>query len=179
MEDQRIKKTTDAGRERPIVDEVRAPAEDAMVSVEERRKMFRELMSEVLPKPPTVPGWRFTWLSTTNQYDPIHRRLRMGYELVKANELPGLENFRVNSGTFEGCIQVNEMILAKLPEEVYQMIMAESHYYAPADEEQRLKANVVLPDEDREGRRLGSIEGDGYASINDAGVRHRRAPTFS
>lgn len=172
MEDQRIKKTTDPAREsRAVEDQARAAADEHMATVEERRRMFREFASEILPKPPAIPGWRFTWLSTTNTYDPIFRRLRMGYELVKANELQGMENFRVNSGTFEGCVQVNEMILAKLPEELYQDIMAEYHYHAPNAEEQRLKANVVLPDTDRDGRQIGSIEGDGYQSLG--AVRHK------
>lgn len=178
MEDQRISKSSDPARgDRDADSKKRTASTEQLASPATRRSLFREFSSEVLPTPSDVPGWRFTWLSTENKYDPVHRRLRIGYELVKASELPNMENFRVNSGIFEGCVQVNEMILAKIPEDLYQEIMAEFHFHAPNAEEQRLKSNTVLPDEDRNGRQIGSAEGDGYASLGEA-VRRRHQPTF-
>ena len=95
--DSRIKRTSRADREsRAQQDESRAAPEEHMVSSEERRRMFRsEWLQEALPTPPEIPGFHLCWLSTTNQYDPIHKRLRMGYTPVKAEELPGFENFKV------------------------------------------------------------------------------------
>jgi hypothetical protein len=90
--DKRLKKNTSAGREnRGVNDLDRGPIEDSLVSSDERRKMFRsEWMQEALPNPPAIPGFHLCWLSTTNQYDPIHKRVRLGYTPVKAEDVkPG------------------------------------------------------------------------------------------
>ena len=115
--DNRLKKNTNSGRENrgAIVDKTRAAPEDSFVSSEERRRMFRsEWMQEALPTPPEIPGFHLCWLSSTNQYDPIHKRLRMGYTPVKAEELPGFENYHVKAGELEGHVACNEMILYKM-----------------------------------------------------------------
>ena len=93
--DDRLKKNTRAGREsRSSEDDSRKAPEEKFVSSEERRRAFRsEWLQEALPTPPEIPGFHLCWLSTTNQYDPIHKRLRMGYELVKAAEVSGFEAY--------------------------------------------------------------------------------------
>ena len=99
--DNRLKKNLNAGRENrgATADASRAAPEEKFVSSEERRRMFRsEWLQEALPTPPEIPGFHLCWLSSTNQYDPIHKRLRMGYTPVKAEELPGFENYRVKAG---------------------------------------------------------------------------------
>jgi len=103
------------------------------------------------------------WLSTTNQYDPIHKRMRMGYTPVKAEEIQGFENYRVKSGEQQGLLSVNEMVLYKLPEDLYQEMMAEMHHYAPMDEQEKIKVqqDQILNAKDSDGKRLGQIEGDG------------------
>ena len=121
------------------------------------------------------PAFHYCWLSTTNQSDPVYRRLQLGYELVRADELPlmALQN-RVPSGEFEGCISINEMILAKIPNELYQEIMAINHYERPLQEEELLRANMELDEADSDGHRLGQVYGDG---IQNLGQRVRR-PVF-
>ena len=164
--DNRLKKNTNAGRENrgATADKSRAAPEEGFVSSEERRRMFRsEWVQEALPTPPEIPGFHLCWLSTTNQYDPIHKRLRMGYTPVKAEELPGFENYRVKAGEQEGFVACNEMVLYKMPEEIYQEIMAEMHHYAPMDEQEKIKVqqDQLLNAKDSNGKRLGQVEGDG------------------
>jgi len=164
--DNRLKKNTNAGRESrgATADKSRAAPEEGFVSSEERRRMFRsEWVQEALPTPPEIPGFHLCWLSTTNQYDPIHKRLRMGYTPVKAEEIPGFENYRVKAGEQEGFVACNEMVLYKMPEEIYQEIMAEMHHYAPMDEQEKIKVqqDQLLNAKDSNGKRLGQVEGDG------------------
>ena len=167
--DERIVRKSDSSREtRKVEDVQRAGADQATVSSAERRKMFREFIQEALPTPPAIPGWHFVWLSTTNQYDPIYKRMRMGYEPVKAEEIPGYENYRVKSGEFEGLISVNEMVLFKIPQDFYQEIMEEYHYNMPNEEEERLRANAVGGEQDSNGRKLGGFDKDdeGFKSLS-------------
>lgn len=175
--DNRLKRNNSAGREsRAIDDENRSAPETKMVSSEERRRMFRsEWQQEALPTPPAIPGFHLCWLSTTNQYDPIHKRMRMGYTPVKAEEIQGFENYRVKSGEQEGLLSVNEMVLYKLPEDLYQEMMAEMHHYAPMDEQEKIKVqqDQILNAKDSDGKRLGQIEGDGMNFDLT-----RAAPTF-
>ena len=177
--DDRLKKNVNAGREsRAREDFSRRAPEEHMVSSEERRRMFRsEWLQEALPKPPEIPGFHLCWLSTTNQYDPIHKRLRMGYEPVKADELPGFENYKVKSGELEGFISCNEMVLYKMPLDVYQDIMAEMHHYAPLDEQEKIKVQqeqLIEQSRDSRGRALVQTEGNGM-DID----RTLKAPSFS
>ena len=164
--DNRLKKNTNAGRESrgATADKSREAPEEGFASSQERRRMFRsEWVQEALPTPPEIPGFHLCWLSTTNQYDPIHKRLRMGYTPVKAEELPGFENYHVKAGEQEGFVACNEMVLYKMPEEVYQEIMAEMHHYAPMDEQEKIKVqqDQLLNAKDSNGKRLGQVEGDG------------------
>lgn len=167
--DDRIKKNTREDRgSRAAEDASRAAPEQSFVSSEERRRMFRsEWIQESLPTPPTIPGFHTCWLSTTNGYDPIHKRLRMGYSPVTIEEVPGFENYRVKAGEHVGFIACNEMLLYKLPNDVYQDIMAELHHYAPQDEADKIRLQAEQQiGRDSNGRRLGSVEGDGIDNLN-------------
>ena len=176
--DNRLKKNTDAGREnRAVDDRSRAAPEEKFVSSEERRRMFRsEWMQEALPTPPEIPGFHLCWLSSTNQYDPIHKRTRMGYTQVKSEEISGFDNYRVKSGEHEGFVSCNEMLLYKLPMDIYQEIMMEMHHHAPLDEQEKIKVqqDQLLNSKDSTGKRLGMVEGDGMNFDQTA-----RVPTFS
>lgn len=85
----------------------------------------------VLPNPPQIPGYRTIWLSTTNQQDSIARRMQLGYQFVKPDDLPGFELAAMKTGEYVGCIGINEMILCKLPEELWNIYMEELHHVAP------------------------------------------------
>jgi len=163
--DDRLKKNANAGREsRALEDNSRKAPEDNFVSSEERRRAFRsEWLQEALPTPPAIPGFHPCWLSTTNQYDPIHKRLRMGYTPVKAEEVQGFEAYKVKSGEHEGFVACNEMLLFKIPMDVYQDIMAEMHHHAPLDEQEKIRVQQeqLLNARDSTGKSLVQIEGSG------------------
>jgi len=179
MMDDRLKKNTRAGREsRSSEDDSRKAPEEKFVSSEERRRAFRsEWLQEALPTPPEIPGFHLCWLSTTNQYDPIHKRLRMGYELVKAAEVSGFEAYKVKSGELEGCVSCNEMVLYKLPMDLYQEIMMEMHHNAPLDEQDKIKIQqeqLQSNARDSNGRALIQLENGGTAFDQNV-----KTPVFS
>jgi len=110
---------------------------------DERLTEFRkQFYQSVLPDLPKIPGWHVCWLTTTNPADSIQRRTRLGYEPIKASEIPGWEYASIKTGTYEGCIGVNEMIAFKLPLELYEAFMYESHHAQPLAEEEKL-SNAV------------------------------------
>mgnify|MGYP003333888079 CR=1 FL=1 len=121
--DSRLKKNLSAGgrESRASLDRVREAPQDQFVSSEERRKMWKdEWTQSALPNVPDMPGWHLCWLSSTNAYDSIDKRIRLGYVPVKADEMPGFDNYRVKAGEQTGYIACNEMILYKIPMDVYQ-----------------------------------------------------------
>ena len=94
-------------------------------------------------------------------------RSRMGYEPVKAEELPGFDHYRSKSGEFEGCVSINEMILFKIPQEIYQEIMEEYHFNMPNEEENRIQSNASDAVRDSSGKKLGGFDKDdeGFQSL--------------
>jgi hypothetical protein len=177
--DDRIKKNLSAGREtRASQDASRAAPEEGFVSSQERRKMFRsEWLQEALPSPPPIPGFHLCWLSSNNQYDPIHKRVRLGYQPVKADELPGFDTYKVKAGEHVGFVACNEMLLYKLPEDIYQEMMLELHYHAPMEEQEKIKIQQeqLLGERDSNGKTLVTIEGNGV----DFDAKYKPLPVFS
>jgi hypothetical protein len=113
----------------------------------ERLDAFRDKwQNSALPDIPgsAIPGMHLCWLSTTNTYDSIDKRMALGYEPVKASDLgKGFEGLgKMSSGKFEGCITCNEMILFKLPEDVYQEVMHLLHLEDPLEHQRNITANV-------------------------------------
>ena len=164
MTDDRLIKSN-AGREsRAKEDTVRKS--DGLVSTtpENMRAMMEKFIQEALPEAPEVPGFHTCWLSTTSQYDPIHKRVRLGYSPVIADEIVGFDHLKVKSGENVGHISVNEMVLYKIPEDMYQAIMAHFHHYAPKEEAEKLTVQqdqVIGGMRDSKGRPLVHREGDG------------------
>ena len=177
--DSRLKKSNSAGsREtRASEDASRMAPEESFVSSEERRKMWKdEWTQSALPNAPRIPGWHVCWLSTTNSYDSIDKRIRLGYVPVTADEVQGFENYRVKAGEHIGHIACNEMLLYKIPEEAYQEIMAHFHHEAPLEEANKIKVQAEQQvGRDSSGRRLGQVEGDGLGDID----KPLPAPTFA
>lgn len=167
--DDRLKK--DIGR-RDVrsspVDTLRQSAEDRFQSSRERRRAFREFEQAVLPPVPQIPGFHTCWLSTTNQYDPIHRRERIGYVRVKPEEVPGFDSMTVKSGEFSGSVSCNEMVLFKIAEEDYQDMMEYYHHERPIEESDRLSRSYeTLAQQFEAAHKSGgklTVEGDGMAS---------------
>jgi hypothetical protein len=160
--DSRLKKSLQAGgrNDRASEDASRRPPEEKFMSAQERRKMWSdEWTQSALPKTPQIPGWHLCWLSTTNAYDTIDKRMRLGYVPVTADELPGFDTYRVKAGEHVGHISCNEMLLFKLPMDVYQEVMAHMHYEAPLQEVDRIYAQAdSLGAQDSSGRRLVQME---------------------
>ena len=177
--DSRLKKTLNAGgrESRSSQDLSRAAPEEAFISKQERRKMWSdEWTQSALPKVPDIPGWHLCWLSTTNGYDSIDKRMRLGYVPVKADELPGFDNYRVKAGEDIGFIACNEMRLYKLPMEIYQEVMTEMHHEAPMEEADKVQVQIeqLQGNRDSSGRSLGSVEGEGFGNLN----RNVQTPVF-
>jgi hypothetical protein len=168
--DSRLKKSLNAGgREtRASEDASRAAPEEKFMSAQERRKMFSdEWTQSALPKLPEIPGWHLCWLSTTNSYDSIDKRVRLGYVPVKTEEIPGFENFRVKAGEHAGFIACNEMLLFKIPMDVYQDIMLHMHHEKPMEESEKIRVQLenLQGARDSSGRSLGRVEGEGFGEI--------------
>jgi len=113
----------------------------------ERLDAFRDKWANsALPDIPagTIPGYHLCWLSTTNTYDSIDKRIALGYEPVKAVELGnGFGSLgKMSSGKFEGCVSCNEMILFKLPEDIYQEVMRMLHLEDPLEHQKNITAQV-------------------------------------
>ena len=177
--DSRLKKTLNAGgrESRSSQDSSRAAPEEAFISKQERRKMWSdEWTQSALPKVPEIPGWHLCWLSTTNGYDSIDKRMRLGYVPVRAEELPGFDNYRVKAGEDIGFIACNEMRLYKLPMEIYQEVMTQMHHEAPNEESDKVQVQIeqLQGNRDSSGRSLGSVEGEGFGNLN----RNVQTPVF-
>jgi len=143
----------------------------------ERIRMIREEWSQdVLPQPPKVEGWHFCWLSTTNSTDPIYKRIQRGYMPVKSAEVPAFgSQFMVNGGEFDGCISCNEMLLFKIPTEVFEDLMTIYHHDMPIEQEESIRESVEKAQQfDSNDRKLMEVEGD----FNSLGRGNARSPSF-
>ena len=168
--DSRLKKNLNAGDRdnRGSRDTIREAPEDKMASSDERTQMWKdEWTQSALPAVPDMKGWHVCWLSTTNSYDSIDKRIRLGYVPVKADELPAMRNNRVKAGEHEGYISCNEMLLYKIPMDLYQKVMAHFHHDAPLEEANKIKLQAEQNvGRDSRGRSLGQIEGEGLMDID-------------
>ena len=129
-----------------------------------------EWTQSALPKVPEINGWHLCWLSTTNGYDSIDKRMRLGYIPVKADELPNFENFRVKAGEDVGFVACNEMRLYKLPMEAYQDYMLQVHHEMPMEESDKVRLQVenLQGARDSRGRSLGQVEGEGFGEFDQS-----------
>ena len=147
MANTRIKRDMD-DRLADRVAEVKARVEtDDEKGKRERIEAFRDKWANnALPDIPegSIPGFHLCWLSTTNNYDSIDKRMALGYEPVKAAELgKGFETLgKMSSGKFEGCVSCNEMVLFKIPEEIYQEVMRMLHLEDPLEHQRNITSQV-------------------------------------
>jgi hypothetical protein len=164
-EDSRIKKTADfdvVSRRDTRRTESREVTEDRAVSEDDRLEMFRnQLFNDALPDLPNISGYHVCWLTTTNPRDPIHRRMQLGYEPVKPDEVPGMEYASLKTGEWAGFIGVNEMLAFKLPLSLYERFMQEAHHDAPLREEDKLEevADMLRGQAERAGSTVYEEEG--------------------
>ena len=105
------------------------------------------------------------WLTTTNPRDPIYRRMQLGYEPVRPEEVPGMAHAAIKSGEYSGMIGVNEMLAFKLPMSLYEKFMQEAHHDAPAREEGKLADTADFLREQAERTGSTMMEGDGISEL--------------
>jgi hypothetical protein len=161
--DGRLKKEAGVSRQSRQAQD-RRTTQDRVLSEDDRLEMFRmQLYNDALPNIPEIPNYHVCWLTTTNKGDTIQHRLRLGYELIRAGDVPGMELVTLKTGEYAGCVAVNEMIAAKLPISLYYRYMQEAHHDAPMREENKLAetAELLREQAERSGGRLLSDDGDG------------------
>lgn len=166
MDDRLKKELGDSRRTRGHTD--RLATENRAYTEDERLEMFRmQLYNDRLPNLPDIPGYHVCWLTTANTGDTIQSRSRMGYELIRAEDVPGMDLIIQKTGDYVGCVMVNEMIAAKLPTSLYLRYMQEAHHDAPLREEEKLEdtAQLMREQAERSGGRL--IESDAMQEIGN------------
>jgi|TARA_R110000868_G_scaffold225126_2_gene477368 hypothetical protein len=166
--DERLKKELGAGRGSRAMSD-RAVTERRDISDDDRLQMFQQaLFNDALPDLPNLPGYHLCWLTTTNTRDPIHRRMQLGYEPVKPEEVPGMQYATLKTGEWSGFIAVNEMLAFKLPMSLYQRFMQEAHHDAPLREEQSLadQSDAIREQLMRSGSNV--TEGDGLSELRQS-----------
>lgn len=170
-EDARLKKSADfdvVSRRDTRRSEAREVTENRDVSEDDRLEMFRnKLFNSALPDLPNIPGYHVCWLTTTNPRDPIHQRMQLGYEPVRADEVPGMEYASLKTGEWSGFIGVNEMLAFKLPQSLYERFMQEAHHDAPLREEDKLAEVADMVRQQAEGAGSTVYEGDGMRELRE------------
>lgn len=164
--DERLKKSADNRQDRAMAD--RAVTEDRVISDDERVEMFRQqFFQSALPDLPKIPGWHTCWLTTTNPRDSIQNRLRLGYQPVKPEDVPGWEYATIKTGDWNGFIGVNEMLAFKLPLSLYEKFMQEAHHDAPNREEEKLTDTAEFMEQQARASGSKLYEGDGMGDLRD------------
>lgn len=164
MSDERLKKSADNRESRAMTD--RPVVEDRAVSETARVEMFRQqLFQSALPDLPKLPGWHTCWLTTTNPRDSIQARLRLGYEPIKPEDVPGWEYASIKTGEWQGFIGVNEMLAFKLPQSLYLAYMREAHHDAPLREEEKLTDTADFMAQQARAQGSNMLIGDGNSEL--------------
>jgi len=87
------------------------------------------------PEPPN--GFRHRWLRSEslgfNDQKNMTRRLREGFELVRADEYPNEDYPVVEDGKYAGVIGIGGLVLARIPEEIAKQ---RAEYFANQSKEQ-------------------------------------------
>lgn len=164
----------DARRAKDRAAENREVTEDRQLTEDDRLEMFRQqLFNDALPDLPDTPGYHMCWLTTTNPRDTIYRRMQLGYEPVKPEDVPGMEHASLKTGEYAGMIAVNEMLAFKLPMPLYQRFMQEAHHDAPLREEDKLAevAEMLRAQAERDGASTTIYEGDGLSELREYAPR--------
>jgi hypothetical protein len=165
MTDERVKKSAGDARESRAVED-RTKTESRELSDDERVEMFRhQFFQSSLPDLPMIPGWHMCWLTTTNPRDSIQTRIRLGYQPVKAEDVPGWEYATLKTGDWQGFIGVNEMLAFKLPMSLYLKFMQEAHHDAPLREEEKLTDTAEFMAQQASASKSRLIQGDGTQEL--------------
>jgi hypothetical protein len=165
MTDERFKKVVGEDRENRAMKD-RAVTENRVISDDDRVAMFRQqFFQSSLPDLPKIPGWHMCWLTTTNPRDSIQTRIRLGYEQVKPEDVPGWEYATIKTGDWQGFIGVNEMLAFKLPISLYERYMLEAHHDAPLREEEKLSDTAAFLEQQAKSSKSRVTIGEGNMEI--------------
>lgn len=167
MNDERLKKSIDPARQTRKAED-RPATEDRAISDDDRVQMFRQqFFNDVLPDLPKIPNYHLCWLTTANPRDSIQQRIRLGYELLRPEDIPGWDYVTLKTGEWAGYVGVNEMLAAKLPLSLYHKFMDEAHHRAPMAEDEKLTDMTEQLQEQaaQQGGKL--IEGDGMKALRE------------
>jgi hypothetical protein len=165
MTDERLKKSAGENRDSRVMKD-RPITQNREVTEDERVEMFRQqFFQSSLPDLPKIPGWHMCWLTTTNPRDSIQMRIRLGYEPVKPEDVPGWEYATLKSGDWAGLVGVNEMLAFKLPISLYERFMKEAHHDAPMREEEKLTDTAEFLEEQAKMSKSRLTVGEGNAEM--------------
>lgn len=165
MSDERLKKSAGDNRESRAVED-RPKTENRELSDDERVEMFRQqFFQSSLPDLPKIPGWHACWLTTTNPRDSIHMRIRLGYQPIKPEDVPGWGYATIKTGDWAGLIGVNEMLAFKLPISLYEKYMQEAHHDAPLREEEKLTDTAEFMEQQARASKSRLTMGDGNSEM--------------
>ena len=165
MSDERLKKSAGDNREQRAVQD-RTATENRELSDDERVEMFRQqFFQSSLPDLPKLPGWHPCWLTTTNPRDSIQTRIRLGYQPIKPEDVPGWEYATLKTGDWSGFIGVNEMLAFKLPMSLYEKYMREAHHDAPLREEENLTDTADFLEQQARSSKSKLTLGDGNTEL--------------
>ena len=143
MADDRIGKTSGSIGKTGDADRIARDVGARKATKSELIARFRtEMFNNVLPKIPDIPGYHLCWLSANSTYDTIQHRETIGYELVRPDEIPGFDHVTVKDGPHAGYVGLKEMVLAKLPLELYHEYMKIAHHDRPNEEQGKLRDTV-------------------------------------
>jgi hypothetical protein len=92
-------------------------------------------------------------------------RIRLGYEPVKSEDVPGWEYATLKTGDWAGLIGVNEMLAFKLPISLYEKYMREAHHDAPLREEEKLTDTADFLEQQARSSKSRITQGDGNLEI--------------
>lgn len=165
MNDERLKKSAGELRTNRAMED-RAVTQNREVTDDERVEMFRQqFFNSSLPDLPKIPGWHMCWLTTTNPRDSIQMRIRLGYEPVKPEDVPGWEYATLKTGDWQGFIGVNEMLAFKLPISLYEKFMQEAHHDAPMREEEKLTDTAEFLEQQARASKSKLMVGEGILEM--------------
>ncbi len=152
--------------------EERDVTQNRELSDDERVAEFRQqFFQSALPDLPKIEGYHVCWLTTENPRDPIHSRMRLGYEPITESDIAGWEHASIKTGEWEGCIGVNEMLAFKLPLQLYEEYMRINHHEQPLAEEEKLSSAIRAMEEEMNRTSKGAVElelEDGTAALGVA-----------
>lgn len=165
MSDERLKKSAGDNRAAREMED-RTKTENRELSDDERVEMFRQqFFQSSLPDLPKIPGWHTCWLTTTNPRDSIQMRIRLGYQPIKPEDVPGWEYATIKTGEWNGFVGVNEMLAFKLPMSLYEKYMKEAHHDAPLREEDKLTDTAEFLEQQARASKSRIDMGDGNKEI--------------